>query len=238
MAAVLGTNVASMFNVQALSKSKMNLDTALARLGTGHRINSARDDATGLTNSMTYEAKMRGSQAAQLAANNGVAKAQTNDSYLQQVTENLQRLRELAVQSGGTASGAEATALSAENTRIAALVQATGAVVVGASGSTVTGVGVAYTASTALDVAGIDTALTALSTARAQFGADMVTFQSAANNNGDAAVAWAAQYSAVMDTDYAVETANMTKNNILQQAGTAALAQANQAPQNITSLLR
>lgn len=238
MAAVLGTNAASLFNVQALTKSKVGLDTALARLGTGKRINSARDDATGLTNAMTYEAKMRGSQAAQLAANQGIAKAQTNDSYLAQIGENLQRLREIAVQNGGTASGNEATALLAENTRIAALVAATGAVVVDSSGSTVTGTGVAFTAGTGTTASGIDTDLTALSAARAKFGADMVTFQSAANNNGDAAVQWANQYSSVMDADYAVETAHMTKYNILQQAGTAALAQANQAPQNITSLLR
>jgi flagellin len=238
MAAVLGTNVASMFNIQALNKSKQGLDTALARLSSGSRINSARDDATGLTNAIGFDSKMRGYQMAQRSANDGVAKAQTNDSYLAQITENLQRMREIAVQSGGTASGTETTALLAENARISALVAATGSVVVGQDGTTVTGVGVAFTAGTAVTASGIDTSLTAVSTARAQFGADMVTFQSAANSNGSAAVQIAAQLSAVMDTDYATESANMTKFNILQQAGMAALSQANQSPQNITSLLR
>lgn len=238
MAAVLGTNVASMYNVNALNKSKHALDVSLARLASGSRINSARDDATGLVAAIGFDSKLRGSQQAQRNANEGIAKAQTNDSYLNQVTENMQRLREIAVQKGGTASGDETTALLAENARIASLITATGAVVVNADGGTVTGVGVAYTASTAVSVSSIDTDLSTLASARAKFGADMATFQSAANNLGNSAVQIAAQLSAIMDTDYAVETASMTKNSILQQAGTAALAQANQVPQNITSLLR
>ena len=238
MAAVLGTNVASMFNIQALNKSKMHLDTSLARLSSGSRINSAKDDATGLTLAIGFDSKMRGSLQAQRNANDGVAKAQVNDSYLNQITENTQRLREIAVQLGGTATGTETTALNAENTRIAGLIVATGAVVVNADGGTVTGVGVAYTAAAVTTVASADTALTGIATARAQFGADMVTFQSASNNLGNSAVGFAAQLSSIFDTDYATESANMTKNNILQQAGTAALAQANQSPNNITSLLR
>lgn len=238
MAAVLGTNVASMFNINALSKSKMALDTSLARLSSGSRINSAKDDATGLVSAIGFDSKLRGSLQAQRNTNEGISKAQTNDSYLAQITENLQRLREIAVQLGGTATGVETTALTAENVRIAALVTATGAVVVNADGGTVTGVGVAFTASTVTTVASADTALTAAATARANFGADMATFQSASNNLGNSAVNIAAQLSAIMDTDYAVESANMTRFNILQQAGTAALSQANQAPNNITQLLR
>ena len=238
MAAVLGTNVASMFNVNALNKSKMALDTSLARLSSGSRINSAKDDATGLVSAIGFDSKLRGSMQAQRNANEGIAKAQTNDSYLGQITENLQRLREIAVQLGGTATGTETTALVAENTRINGLVTATGAVVVNADGGTVTGVGVAPTIAGVLTVAGIDTDLGAVATGRASYGADMATFQSASNNLGNSAVNIAAQLSAIMDTDYATESANMTRNSILQQAGTAALSQANQAPNNITSLLR
>jgi flagellin len=126
----------------------------------------------------------------------------------------------------------------AENARIAGLTAATGAVVVDADGGTVTGAGLAIAALTGVTVANIDTDLGTASTARARFGADMATFQSASNNLGNSAVNIAAQLSAIMDTDYATESANMTKNNILQQAGTAALSQANQAPNNITQLLR
>ncbi|MGJ8620951.1 MAG: flagellin [Methylophilaceae bacterium] len=238
MAAVLGTNVASMFNVNALNKSKMALDTSLARLSSGSRINSAKDDATGLVSAIGFDSKLRGSLQAQRNANEGITKAQTNDSYVGQITENLQRLREIAVQLGGTASGTETTALLAENARIAGLTAATGAVVVSADGATVTGVGVAIATFAGVTVGDIDTNLTAAATARAQFGADMATFQSASNNLGNSAVNIAAQLSAIMDTDYATESANMTKNNILQQAGTAALSQANNAPNNITQLLR
>ncbi|MGJ8620952.1 MAG: flagellin [Methylophilaceae bacterium] len=238
MAAVLGTNVASMFNVNALNKSKMALDTSLARLSSGSRINSAKDDATGLVSAIGFDSKLRGSLQAQRNANEGITKAQTNDSYVAQITENLQRLREIAVQLGGTATGTETTALLAENARIAGLTAATGAVVVSADGDTVTGVGVAIATLTGVSVANIDTDLGTAATARAQFGADMATFQSASNNLGNSAVNIAAQLSAIMDTDYATESANMTKNNILQQAGTAALSQANNAPNNITQLLR
>jgi len=238
MAAVLGTNVASMFNVNALNKSKMALDTSLARLSSGSRINSAKDDATGLVSAIGFDSKLRGSLQAQRNANEGVSKAQTNDSYVAQITENLQRLREIAVQKGGTASGDETTALLAENARIAGLTAATGSVVVNADGGVVAGVGVAAAVYTGVTVANIDLDLTAAATARAKFGADMATFQSASNNLGNSAVNIAAQLSAIMDTDYATESANMTKNSILQQAGTAALSQANQAPNNITSLLR
>ena len=238
MAAVLGTNVASMFNVNALNKSKMALDTSLARLSSGSRINSAKDDATGLVSAIGFDSQLRGSLQAQRNANEGVAKAQTNDSYLAQMTENFQRLREIAVQLGGTASGNEATALVAENTRINGLITATGAVVVNSNGGTVTGTGAAPTLVGGLTVANIDADIALVAASRASFGADMATFQSAANNLGNSAVNIAAQLSAIMDTDYATESANMTKNNILQQAGTAALSQANQAPNNITQLLR
>lgn len=241
MAAVLGTNLASMFNVNALNKSKMALDTSLARLSSGSRINSAKDDATGLQNATTFDAQLRGTLQAQRNANDGIAKAQTNDSYNAQITENLQRMRELAVQAGGTlvlANSPEGTALVAENTRINGLINATGSVVVAQDGSTVTGVGAKATLGTTYTVAGIDADLTAVASARASFGADMATFQSASNNLGNSSVNIAAQLSAIRDTDYATESANMTKNNILQQAGTAALSQANQAPNNITQLLR
>jgi flagellin len=238
MAAVLGTNVASMFNVNALNKSKMALDTSLARLSSGSRINSAKDDATGLVSAIGFDSQLRGSLQAQRNANEGIALAQTNDSYVGQITENLQRLREIAVQKGGTASGTEATALVAENARIAGLTSATGTVVVDADGGTVTGGGTAVSAFTGTTVTLIDADLATAATARANYGADMATFQSASNNLGNSAVNIAAQLSAIMDTDYATESANMTKNNILQQAGTAALSQANQAPSNITQLLR
>ena len=140
MAQVINTNVASLFGQQALNKSSQGLQTAMQRLSSGVRINSARDDATGMSSAAGFESKMRGANMAMRAANEGIAKAQINDGFHAQVYENLQRMREIAVQQGGTASGDEYTALTAENTRLLALAGATGTVVVNSSGGTVTGV--------------------------------------------------------------------------------------------------
>ena len=149
-------------------------------------------------------------------------------------------MREIAVQKGGTASGDEYTALTAENTRLLALAGATGTVVVNSSGGTVTGTAtaVAVIAANSDTVTEIETAITNVVAARAKYGADMATFSSAAAALGTEAVNAAAQYSAVMDTDYAVETTNMLRNQILQQAGSAMLAQANQVPNGVLALLR
>jgi flagellin len=238
MAQVINTNVSALFGGAALNKSNIALQTAMQRLSSGVRINTAKDDATGMVTASGYEKTMRGANIAIRTANDGISTAQINDGYHQQVYENLQRLREIAVQLGGTASGAEATALVAENTRILGLATATGSVVVNSDGGTVAGVGAVATLGGALTVSGINTDITAVTTARANYGADMATFQSAINNLQTQSVNTAAAYSRVMDTDYAVETTAMTRNLILQQAGTAMLAQANQVPNNVLSLLR
>jgi flagellin len=238
MAQVINTNVSALFGSAALNKSNLALQTAMARLSSGLRINSAKDDATGMVTASGYESTMRGANQAIRNANDGISTAQTNDGYHQQIYDNLQRLREIAVQNAGTASGTETTALVAENVRILALATNTGAVVVNSDGGTVTGVGTKATVAGTLTIAGINTDIAAVTTARATYGADMATFQSAINNLTTQSVNTAAAYSRVMDTDYALETTNMTRNMILQQAGTAMLAQANQVPNNVLSLLR
>ena len=238
MAQVINTNVSSLFASSALTKSNNNLGVALQRLSSGLRINSAKDDATGLVTATGYDSQIRGSNQAIRNANDGISTAQTNDGYLAQITENLQRLRELAVQGGGTASGTESTALVAENTRINALVTATGAVVINSNGGTITGVGTVPTLTASLTIANIDTSLTNVNTSRASYGADISTFSSAVANLQTASVNLSASLSRVIDTDYAAETTSLTRNQILQQAGTAVLAQANQLPNNVLSLLR
>jgi len=238
MAQVINTNVASLFAGASLNKSNMALQTAMQRLSSGLRINSAKDDATGMGLATGFDSTVRGANMAIRNASDGISKAQTNDGYLSQITENLQRLREIAVQLGGTASGAESTALVAENTRILGLAAATGTVVVNSDGGTVTGVGTVPTIVAGLTATALGTAITTVNTARANYGADMATFSSAVANLQTQSVNVAAQFSRVMDTDYAAETVNMTRNNILQQAGTAMLAQANQTPNTVLSLLR
>lgn len=238
MAQVINTNVSALFAGAALNKSNLALQTAMQRLSSGLRINTAKDDPTGLVTATTYDSQVRGTNVAIRGANDAISVAQTNDGYAGQVIENLQRLYEIAVQAGGTASGVETTALLAENLRIAGKTTAATAVVVDGIGTTLTGKSAVLAAPVAVTVSGITTDLATVTTARANYGADMATFGSAIATMQVASVNLSAAYSRIMDTDYAIETTNMTRNQILQQAGTAMLAQANQVPNMVLTLLK
>ena len=234
MAQVINTNVAALFAGAALNKSALALQTAQQRLSSGLRINSAKDDASGLAIATGYDTKIRGTNVAIRAANDGISLAQTADGYLGQITENLQRMSEILV---STPTGnAETTALIAENTRINALVVNSAAVTVDGTGTQSTTLGTKPTLTGTISSVAAD--LTAVGTSRASFGAVMSSLQSAVNTMQIASVNLSAAYSRIMDTDYAAETTSMTRNNILQQAGTAALAQANQTPNTVLTLLR
>jgi flagellin len=238
MAQVINTNVSALFAGAALNKSNIALQTAMQRLSSGLRINSAKDDPTGLVTATTYDSQVRGTNVAIRGANDAISVAQTNDGYAGQVIENLQRLYEIAVQAGGTAAGVEATALVAENLRIAGKTTSAVATVVDGVGTLLTGQSAKLVAPVALTVTGIAADLTAVTTSRANYGADMATFGSAISTMQTASVNLSAAYSRIMDTDYATETTAMTRNQILQQAGTAMLAQANQVPNMVLTLLK
>jgi flagellin len=240
MAQVINTNVSALFASVALNKSAQGLQTAQQRLSSGLRINTSKDDATGMAIAAGYDARIRGANQLAKNANNAISTAQTSDGYLGQILENTQRLREIYIQTSSV-TGAEATALLAENARIDGLITATGSVVVDEAGGSVVGAGVAFTAATSASlssVANFDTEITRITSARAQFGADMAALGSAVSTLQVSSVNLSAAYSRVMDTDYAVESTNATRNSILQQAGTAALAQANQTPALVLSLLQ
>ena len=238
MAQVANTNVPAMFSSQALAKSQKMLQSAMARLSSGTRLNTAADDATALSSAATYESAMRGASVAQRAANEGLAGAQVRDGYHAQVYENLQRIREIAVQSGGTASGTEYTVLVAENTRLLALATGQSAFVIDSAGTTYTGAGVAASGVAGASVTDIDADIVDVNTARAAYGADMAKFASAANALGVQAANAGAQYSAVADTDYAAETARMATAQIRQQVGGSVQAIANQVNSSVTGYLR
>ncbi len=238
MAQVANTNVAAMFSSNALSKSRALLESAMARLSSGTRLNTAADDASALANAATYESSMRGASVAQRQANEGLAGAQVRDGYHAQVYENLQRIREIAVQSGGTASSTEYTVLVAENARLLALATGQSAFVIQSDGTAYTGAGVAASAIAGATVADIDSDIVDVNTARAAYGADMAKFASAANALGTQAANAGAQYSSIADTDYASETARMATAQIRQQVGGAVQAIANQINQNVVSYLR
>ena len=217
MAQVINTNVAALFAGAALNKSANALQTAQSRLASGLRINSAKDDASGLAAATAYDTQIRTTNVQIRNASDAISTAQTFDGYLGQITENLQRMSEILA--GVSAGNAETTALIAENTRINALVTA--------GAPTLTGT-----------IASVAADLTAVGTSRAAFGATMAAKSSEVATLQIAAVNLSAAYSRIMDTDYAAETTAMTRNNILQQAGTAVLAQANQTPNTVLSLLR
>jgi len=219
MAQVINTNVAALFAGAALNKSAIALQTAQQRLSSGLRINSAKDDITGLGIATGYDTQIRAANVNIRIQNDAISTAQTNDGYLGIVTENLQRMAEIFVQV--PAGNAETSALVLENNRIVTL---TGGAALTASGS---------------GTAGQVTAdLATVATRRATFGAAMATASSQVASLQIGSVNLSAAYSRIMDTDYAAETTAMTRNNILQQAGTAVLAQANQTPNTVLTLLR
>jgi len=219
MAQVINTNVASLFAGAALNKSANALLTAQQRLSSGLRINSAKDDATGLGIATGYDTQIRAANVNIRIQNDAISTAQTKDGYLGQITENLQRVMEIVVQT--PAGNAETTALLAENVRIATL-----------AGTT------AMTAIANATIGNVAADMTAVAGDRATQGAAMATAGSQVATLSIGVVNLSAAYSRIMDTDYAAESTAQSKNQILQQAGIAALAQANQNPAMVLSLLR
>ena len=380
MPQIINTNIASLNAQRNLNASQNSLATSLQRLSSGLRINSAKDDAAGLAIASRFSAQINGLNQAARNANDGISLAQTAEGSLGVISDNLQRIRELAVQSRNATNSAtdraalntEAQQLKAEIDRVAAttsfngvklldgsftnqaiqvganvgetitvgslvnaqsaqlgtsnIAQVTGAaataftaitagdltingtsvggiaadtnaanraasiaaavnsvsattnvyatvlnstqvtltnssggsVVIafaGASATTATtGLTAATTASAAstgfaaLDitsVAGADTAITqmdaalsAVNTARATLGAIQNRFSSVVSNLQTTSENLSASRSRIQDTDFAAETANLTRAQILQQAGTAMLAQANALPQSVLTLLK
>ena len=121
MPQVINTNVASLNSQRSLNMSQTSLATSLQRLSSGLRINSAKDDAAGLAISDRMNAQIRGINQATRNANDGISLAQTAEGDLDQIGNNLQRMRELAVQAGNaTNSASDREALNLEVQSLAA----------------------------------------------------------------------------------------------------------------------
>ncbi len=229
-ASVINTNVMSLNAQRNLNKNALSLATSVERLSSGLRVNSAKDDAAGLAVGMTLESSVR-SLAVQIRNQaDNISAAQTIDGGLGVATDILQRMSELAVQAQGTNGNAQASKIQVEYTALAAeLGNITGVSTPGG------GLGTVASAVSAAQL--VSTRLGETAGARASLGAAMsvgeFTIQrlSAARENNSAA------RSRIMDADFAAETANLTRGQILQQAGTAMVAQANQIPNNVLSLL-
>ena len=267
MPQTINTNVSSLNAQRNLNTSQSSLATSMQRLSSGLRVNSAKDDAAGLAIAERMNAQVRGMNVAIRNANDGISLAQTAEGALATVTDVLQRMRELSIQAqnGSNGSGDRANLdtefqqLSAEITRIAQQTKFNGTAIVGSGAgaqtfqvganngdtmtittstvATVTGnILTAGAASTA--VAAIDAQLDAITTSRATYGAAMSRFEFAISNLQITGENQSAARGRIMDADFAAETANLSRSQILQQAGTAMVAQANQVPQQVLQLLK
>lgn len=277
MAQVINTNTMSLTTQRNLTTNSASLATSIQRLSSGLRINSAKDDAAGLAISQRMTTQIRGMDQAARNANDGISLAQTAEGALGSIGENLQRIRELAVQAAnGTNESAdqesiqkEITALTDEITRVVGNTTFNGkslftsgatdiAIQVGAGAQdadsiTIKGMDMttgALSGVSAIDVSGItagtgadvlddiDDMIDQVNSARADLGAVQNRFTSVISNLQTNSENLAASRSRIQDTDYAKETAELTRTQILQQAGTAMLAQAKSIPQNVLSLLQ
>ena len=278
----INTNIASIDAQRNLSASQSSLATSMQRLSSGLRINSAKDDAAGLSIAERMNAQVRGMNVAIRNSNDGISLAQTADGALAQVSNSLQRMRELAVQARNSTNSSsdkdslnkEFSQLQSEITRVLGGTAFNGKHILGADATTlnfqvgagtttddtvsiktsnmttdttmtaVTNTSTAVIDSTATSGAigtvidNIDKAIDDVNDTRATFGATQSRFDSIISNLQSSVENQTAARSRIMDADFATETANMSRANVLQQAGTAMIAQANQQPSQVLSLLR
>jgi flagellin len=259
----VNTNVEAFNAHRNLESTQMRLSKSMQKLSSGLRINSAADDAAGLAISEKMRSQINGTAQAQRNAMDGISLVQTAEGAYNEMHSILQRVRELAVQAqNSTLSTADQGAidqevgqLTAELTRIAGNTQFNGLQIlsgsftlqVGAdagSGNQIgfslssisfTGIG---TANAAGAISAIDAAITSVSAARSTLGAIQNRLEDTVDNLGVYQENISAAESRIRDVDIASETVNFTKLQILSQSGTAMLAQANSAPNNVLSLLK
>jgi len=271
--AVINTNISALRASNASSMADKMMGTAMERLSTGKRINGAKDDAAGLAIATTMTSDIRAMKQGTRNANDGIALAQTAEGALDEVSNMLQRVRELAVQSktetySDTDRGymdAEVNELQAQITDILGNTEFNGVTLFSTTAGTDVTVDIATDAtntvtltSSAIDgtnVAGaaldvstavladttitnVDNALDDISATRATLGAGQNRLESAIANLTTNSTNLSDARSRIVDTDYSAETTALAKAQILSQASTAMLAQANQSQQNVLSLLR
>lgn len=266
---VIGTNVAALRATNASNSASNALQTSIERLSTGKRINSAKDDAAGLAIASSLTSQIKGQNQAIRNANDGIALSQTADGALGEVTNILQRIRELSVQSAsGTYSDddrtnlqAEVTELTGQLTDIQSKTNFNGVSLLSKAAATVKiQTGSAGTDTVSLSVGGIDlddaiasdistaagattaltdldTALKAVNTTRASLGAGQSRLSSVVNNLTTNVANLTDARSRIEDVDFSTETTSLAKAQILSQASTAMLAQANQSQQGVLKLL-
>lgn len=274
---IINTNMSSLVSQKNLSHSRNALGTAMERLSSGMRINSAKDDAAGQAIANRMNSQIKGMAQAQRNANDGISMIQTTEGALNQINNNLQRVRELAVQAASDTNDiADRESIQTEITerineiervaksasfngikladgtntslqiQIGANTEAEDSITINLTDATTTGLSVADLTAGAVTDSGkayetidaVDAALKTVDTARSGLGATLNRFDSVISNLQNSETNLSAARSRIEDADYAKEVAEMTRAQILQQAGTSVLAQANQIPQGVLSLLR
>ena len=275
---VINTNVNSIVAQNAATANSRGMSKVMEQLSTGKRINGAADDAAGLAISNKMTSQIRGLNQAVRNANDGISMIQVTEGATVEVTNMLQRMRELAVQGiNGTNTTADRTSLKTEyqqlgleikrisdntewNTTKVANASATHTFQVGANAdqtiavafknitelngmTAVISAGAAASAGAVADFAGsvitgLDTAIASIDSYRSTLGATINRLNYAGDNLQNISANTSASRSRILDTDYAQATTELARTQIIQQAATAMLAQANQQPQSVLSLLR
>jgi flagellin len=276
---VINTNVASLNAQAAMATNQRGLNKAMEQLSTGKRINSAADDAAGLAIASKLTAQIRGLNQAVRNANDAISMIKTGESATNEITNMLQRMRELAIQSANdtnddandrAALDVEYQALIDEIDRVAATTQWNGMNLLdgtfatngakyhigsqsttteasneievtfedfsSTSISTFGDIGTQTEADAEIDA--IDDAIEFVNTERATYGSYINRLQYTVDNLTSIAANSSASRSRIEDTDYSQATTELAKRQIIQQAATAMLAQANQQPQTVLSLLK
>ena len=262
----INSNVEAFNAHRQLVSTSNNAAKSMERLSSGYRINRAADDAAGLAISEKLRGQIRGLSQAQRNAQDGVSLVQTAEGSLNEVHSMLQRVRELAVQyANGTLSTSDKAAITAEAAQLQSeierignsadfngikLLDGTGGTIsfqVGANDGDIIAVdtatlsdkiGTIDVSDTGSAISAIDAAIEQVSTLRGSFGAVQNRLEHTLNNLATYQENLTASESRIRDVDMASEMVEFSKNQILQQAGTSMLAQANQAPQAVLSLLR
>lgn len=275
MSLFVNTNISSLNAQRQMFTSTSGLNTAFERLSSGFRINSAKDDAAGLQISDRMTTQIMGLNQAVRNANDGISLSQVAEGAMTEITNSLQRIRVLSLQSqNGINSDAdrvalnkEVTALVEEISRIAQTTQFAGvdilqggfssAFLVGANAGQSISVNLSRTdgygaqglfnnsavsvdsvanAEATLDI--VDGAMSAINAKRADLGAIQNRFESTIKNLSNVSENVQAARSRIRDTDFAIETSELTRWQIIQQASTTILSQANQRPQAALQLLQ
>jgi len=282
---VINTNVNSLVAQTAVNVNARSLSKAMEQLSTGKRINSASDDAAGMSISQIMTSQIRGLNMAIRNANDGISLLQTADGAMIEQSNMMQRMRELAVQAASDTTTTsqkgylqdEFAALRTEINRIGAntkwndrsLLDGSGGIAgnvalagsyrfqVGTLAGTTNNIDVAVPNATSVAggifaaietdnistgattaITNLDTALAAGNLARSKIGAAINQLTYAADNLSNISMNTAASRSRIEDTDYAQASTELARTQIIQQAATAMLAQANQSPQSVLALLK